>query len=68
MVGNVFSHVYLCVYLSVCLSVCVSVCLSVQAIIFESLLIETSFWCAGTSLPYLGQFEYQVHWVKIKVI
>ena len=38
-VGNVFGHV----------------CLSVQAITFEPLDIETSFWYAGTSWPYLGQ-------------
>ena len=38
-VGNVFGH--FCV--SVCLCVCLSVCPSVQAITFETLLIETSF-------------------------
>ena len=55
-VGNVFSHVclsvclsvHLCVCLCVCVSVCLSVCLSVfpsvQAITFELLDIETSFF------------------------
>ena len=39
-VGNVFSHV--CV--SVCVCIYLSVCLSVQAITYEPLHIETSFW------------------------
>ena len=47
-VGNVFGHVCLsvsvCVCLSVCVCVCVSVFLSVQAITFELLDIETSFF------------------------
>ena len=38
-----------------CLSVCISVCMSVQAITYEALHIETSFWYTDTSLPYLGQ-------------
>ena len=52
-VGNVFSHA------------CLSVCLSVQAITFELLDIETSFL---VSRYILVKFEYQGHWVKVKVI
>ena len=51
-VGNVLGHVCLCLHLSVCLSACLSLCLcvclyvflSVQAITFEPLDIETSFF------------------------
>ena len=57
-VGNVFSHV--------CLSVCLSVFLSVQTITFEPLDIETSFLVCRYILTI--KFEYQGHWVKVKVI
>ena len=47
-VGNVFSDV--------CVSVCVPMFLSVQAITFEPLDVETSFfWYTDTSWTYLGQ-------------
>ena len=53
-VGSVFSHV------------CLSVFLSVQAITFEPLDIETSFLVCRYILTI--KFEYQGHWVKVKVI
>ena len=43
-VGYVFGHFCVSVCLSVCVSVCVSVFLSVQAITFEPLDTETSFF------------------------
>ena len=56
-VGNVFSHVCvsvcLCVCLCVCLSVCLSVFLSVQAITFELLDIETSFFGMQVDLDHI---------------
>ena len=53
--GNVF-------ILSVC---CVSVCVSARVITFECLDIETSFWVWQYHIQV--KFEYQGHWVKVKV-
>ena len=57
------------VMFSSCLCVCLSVCLPVWAITFEWVYIEISFlvWCYILSYIYV-MFEYQFHWVKVKVI
>ena len=60
-VGNIFSRVCL----SVRMSVRVSVCLSVQAITFELLYI---FGMKVYVDHIKVKFEYQGHWVKVKVM
>ena len=46
--------------------VCLHVCLSVGAIAFETLQPGILFQYTDASWPYLGQVEYQGHWVKVK--
>ena len=45
-------------------AVSLSVFLSVQAGNFWTLDIETSFWYAGTSWPYLGRLSIKVKWIQ----
>ena len=64
-----FSPVSIFLSLSLCLRVCVCVCVcAYNALICESLDLDSSFWYAGTSSASRGQVACQGHRVKVKVI
>ena len=77
-VGNVIGHVCLSVCVSVCVFVCVSVCLSVCLSVCVPVCTGYNFWTPWHRNFIFGmqlhldhiyvKFEYQGHWIKVKVI